>query len=242
MGELTNREVIAAWSAAWSAPARADAFGDEGDFGRRYLLNPTLFNMLGDVRGRRVLDAGCGQGYLCRLLARRGAVVTGVEPADSLYRYAVGREATDQLGITYLQADLSSFAGHHASFDAVVANMVLMAIPDYEAATANCVAALRPGGRFVVSLQHPCFEEAATAWTKGYVEVREYLSDYTVHRGDAPDFHRPLSRYLNLLIRLGCTLTELAEPRLAAELATDDPAHMRNLHVPSFLVFAASKV
>ncbi|MGD9891962.1 MAG: class I SAM-dependent methyltransferase [Dehalococcoidia bacterium] len=241
MGEYTNRQVIAAWSRAWSAPARADEFGEEGDFGRRHLLNPTLFAMLGDVRGRRVLDAGCGQGYLCRLLARRGAIVTGVEPAGSLYHYAVGREATDRLGITYLQADLSEFTGPVPRFDAVVANMVLMGIPDYEAAMASCVAALRPGGRLVVSLQHPCFEESAAAWTKGYVEVSEYLHDYIIDRGDVPNFHRPLSRYINLFVRLGCVIGELAEPQLPADLATGDPAHERNVHVPSFLAISATK-
>jgi len=241
VSDYSNRDVIEAWSSAWSEPGRADAFGDEGDFGRRHLLNPTLFAMLGDVRGTRVLDAGCGQGYLCRLLARRGAIVTGIEPADGLYRYALRREASDRLGIAYLQADLSAFTEHRTRFDAVVANMVFMDIPDYEAAMANCVAALRPGGRFVFSLLHPCFEEPAAAWTKGYVEVREYLNDYATSGRDAPNFHRPLSRYINLLIRLGCAFRELVEPQLPAELATGDPAHERNVHVPSFLVILATK-
>lgn len=72
--------------AAWSAMPRAalEALDPEGDFAKRHLLNPTVFRMLGDVRGRRVLDAGAGQGYFSRLLADRGAHVVSLDAAESL--------------------------------------------------------------------------------------------------------------------------------------------------------------
>src|SRR5579871_4564556 len=107
--------MIAAWSAA--ASAHADDFGEEGDEPRRLLLNPAIFEMLGDVRGHRILDAGCGQGYLARMLARRGARVTGVEPAAGWYAIATERERAEPLGITYLQADLSAFSVADAGLD-----------------------------------------------------------------------------------------------------------------------------
>jgi 2-polyprenyl-3-methyl-5-hydroxy-6-metoxy-1,4-benzoquinol methylase len=242
MSHYTNRDVIEAWSAAWAEPGRADAWGEEGDFGRRHLLNPTLLRMLGDPQGHRVLDAGCGHGYLCRLLARLGAAVTGVEPAASFYRYAVDRESKERLGISYVQADLCDLSGYDGFFDVVISNMVLMSIPDYERAMASCVAALRPGGRFIISVQHPCFEEPAASWAKGYVEVHEYLSDHVIHHNDAPDFHRPLSSYVNRLIGLGCTLTEMVEPQLPVGLAGGNPAYERNVHVPSFLVISSTKL
>ena len=67
MQEPTNADAIAAWS---HYPEHLiEGFSEEGDLVRQYLLNPTIFTLLGDVRGKRLLDAGCGQGYLCRLLA-----------------------------------------------------------------------------------------------------------------------------------------------------------------------------
>ncbi len=63
MTTITNQDNIQAWS-AYSRQMIED-FGDEGDASRRYVLNPALFALLGDVADRRILDAGCGSGYLC---------------------------------------------------------------------------------------------------------------------------------------------------------------------------------
>lgn len=235
---MTNREVIEAWS---TAGEQAAEFGEEGDFARQHLLNPTIFAMLGPVQGRHILDAGFGQGYLSRLLARRGATVTGVEPADGWYQYAADRETRERLGITYVQADLAAFDAP-ASFDAVVANMVLMDIPDLAPALHACVAALVPGGSLIFSISHPCFEESNDAWAgKRYVEVREYLHDYPIQQQIGQRFHRPLSVYLNLVAAEGCRLREVAEPGLDAELASRGPADERNVHVPNFVVVHATK-
>lgn len=239
--DITNQQAIAAWS---TAPQElVESFGDEGDFARQHLLNPALFALLGDVAGKHILDAGCGQGYLCRLLAGRGAIVAGVEPAGPWYSYAVEREQQQPLGITYLQADVSLLQDMQDRFDCVVANMVFMDIPDYKAAMHNCVAALKSGGSFIFSLLHPCFEEPASEWAKkGYVEVREYLQEYTTPQSYAYLFHRPLSAYINFLIEEGCLLRKMLEPRLSEELAHQDALAERSLHVPQFVVIRAERL
>jgi 2-polyprenyl-3-methyl-5-hydroxy-6-metoxy-1,4-benzoquinol methylase len=176
---------------------------DDGDFCRRHLLNPVLARMLGDVSGRRVLDAGCGNGYFSRMLARAGAKVTGVEPASALVEFADESERAEPLGVRYLRADLCSLPDL-GQFAAVVASMVLPAVPDWEGALAACADRLAPGGRLVFSVNHPCFEQLASSWQQhGAYQVSEYLADYTISLKYGPDFHRPLSAYLNEVIRLG---------------------------------------
>lgn len=232
----TNQDVIKLWNSADPA-----IFGDEGDFAHRHLLNPAIFQLLGEIRGRHILDAGCGQGYLSRMLARLGARVTGVEPTPVFFDYLVAREDAEPLGITYLQRDLSDFDRFESAFDAVIANMVLIDIPDYESAMRNCVTALKPGGTFIVSLGHPCFEEASDLWPgKRYVEVGEYFDEYVTRQPFGFNFHRCLSTYLNLIIDLGCTIRRLIEPQLS-QTAADEIGNDRNVHVPSFIVVAASK-
>jgi 2-polyprenyl-3-methyl-5-hydroxy-6-metoxy-1,4-benzoquinol methylase len=238
MTEITNIEAIDEWS---NAPQESlEAFGDEGDFVRQHLLNPAIFEFLGDVAGKRILDAGCGQGYLSRLLVRRGAIVTGVEPAANFYRYAIERERSEQLGISYVQEDLSALSLASNIFDAVIANKVFMDIPDYETAMRNCIAVLKPDGSFIFSLLHPCFEETGAEWVKkGYVEVREYLQEHTVRQSFAYLFHRPLSTYINFVIQEGCALQKMIEPRLDEELAQKGSVSERYVHVPGYVVICA---
>lgn len=240
MQEITNAESIKAWS---NAPREiVEQFGEEGDIARQYLLNPTLFSLLGDVRGKYILDAGCGQGYLSRLLAKRGAIVTGVEPAEGMYNYAVQREQTEHLGITYLQQDLSLLNSFQQCFDFVIANMVFIDIPSYEAAIHNCIAALKQHGRLIFSILHPCFDEPQADWeAKGYVEVREYFQKRALPQTFGYFFHRPLSSYLNLVIREGCSIQQVIEPQLDLETARRI-GHERNVHVPNFLVVDAMKL
>src|SRR5882762_9003646 len=67
--------------AFWSSVA-ADwriQVGTDGDSNRQLNSDPVLWRFAGDVRGRSVLDAGCGTGYLTRQLHDRGARVTGVD-------------------------------------------------------------------------------------------------------------------------------------------------------------------
>ncbi|MFD5317638.1 class I SAM-dependent methyltransferase [Streptomyces sp. NPDC127098] len=158
----TNDTSIRRWN---TVPREAmEAMEPEGDFAKRHLLNPVLLRMVGDVRGRRVLDAGCGHGYLSRMLADRHARVVGVEPTDAMFGYAVEKERALRQGVEYVQADLGRLPDLGDPFDAVVCSMVLPAIPDWKPAMRACVRALRTGGLFVFSVNHPAFEQLLATW------------------------------------------------------------------------------
>lgn len=239
MTRMTNAEAIAEWG---SIPYHQIAgFGDEGDLVRKYLLNPALFTLLGDVRDRVILDAGCGQGYLSRMLAARGAIVIGVEPLDAFFSYAKQREQQEQRGITYIQADLSHWAAPPGHFDCVIANMVLMDIPEYEQALATCVHTLKPGGLLIYSILHPCFEEPGSMWKhQGYVATRDYFQERAVKQTYGSYVHRTLSTYLNTTIQAGCIIKQVIEPQLDQEVAAQHDAERYSL-VPGYIMIAAVK-
>lgn len=235
----TNESNIKSWSDY--SLEEIEKFGDDGDFARQHLLTPTILSLLGDVKGKKILDAGCGTGYLSRKLAKLGAVVTGIEPSE-IVKYDIERETKDKLGITYFQKDLSSTEDMVNDFDIVVSNMVLMDIPDYKSAIHNCVQSLKHGGIFVFSISHPCFEEGGDEWKrKGYVEVREYFREYETTQRFGVATHRPLSSYMNLVINEGCNISEVVEPQLKeADLGTDRKGD-RDIHVPSFIFIKVIK-
>jgi len=213
-----------------------------GDFAKRHLVNPVLLRMLSDLRGRRVLDAGCGNGYLSRMLAERGAQVVGVEPGQALFDFAVEKEEQQPRGIRYLQADLCNLPDL-GLFDVVVASMVLPAIPEWAPAMRACVAALSPSGLFVFTVNHPCFEQLWLSWREhGEYRTRQYLAEYEINGPHGVDFHRPLSTYLNELINLGCRLREVTEPGLDPVVAATGPEGIdAYVHLPNFLIVACER-
>src|SRR5438067_3785743 len=94
-------------------------------------IMPHFLALLGDIAGLTVLDAGCGQGYLSRILARRGAQVTGIDISANLIRIA--REQDPDHTITYQVANLCQpLPAYRQHFDLAVSHFVLNDVYDYQ--------------------------------------------------------------------------------------------------------------
>ena len=133
--------------------AIADAYRDSKQLPfRQFIERYTLFEILGNIRGDRVLDMACGDGFYTRLLKRAGAAeVTGVDISAEMIRMAEREETRSPLGCAYLHEDAAAFepAG---PVDLVVAIYLLNYASTLEQLRRFCQVchdALRPGGRFV---------------------------------------------------------------------------------------------
>ena len=241
----------------WDMVARAlvdsdDWDGDEGDIHRIVLLNPALFQLLGDVDGQRVLDAGCGEGYLSRKLAKQGAHVTAVDFSKEML--AIADERTDRtLGIRYVHANCEDMSFLDAeSFDVVVSNMVLMDLSDHSAALKSMHRVLVEGGDLVFSISHPGFTTPEHGWVRNehgdrlYWKVDEYFSEgaYEMLPGIADGmllFHRTLSSYLRMLLTTGFSLLDVIEPAPTEEMLRKYPEFGHHMRMSHFIVFKARK-
>ncbi len=194
----------------------------------------------GEVDGLRVCDLGCGEGHLSRVLAARGGRVVGVDVSRRML--ALARQRTPRPGLDYLLADAQqTLPLPAAAFDLAISNMALMDIPDLAAVYRAVARILRPGGRFVASITHPCFQSPHSspetddegAFTARrvvqYVEEGFWRSGRNIDtvRATVGAVHRTLATYLNGLIAAGFTLERLVEPTL------------KERPVPDLMVFAA---
>ena len=207
------------------------------------LVVPTLLQLIGAIAGQQVCDLACGQGVVARMLARRGAAVTGIDLSAKLLAIARRDEAAEPRGITYLLGDAQRLADvGDAHFDGVVCNMALMDIPDL-AATAQTVArVLRPRGWFAFSITHPMLDTAlgrVRPVREGERQVRRQARTYfaegpwrSAHhagvRGKVDAYHRTVSTYVNTLVDAGLLVERLAEPQATGALAERFP-HLRDL-------------
>src|SRR3954452_591222 len=113
-----------------------------------------LLDVLGEVAGLRVLDAGCGSGYLARILAERGAQVTGIDIAERLITLARARDPQGE--IDYQARDLSRPLPEYAGqFDRLASHFVMNDVYDYRGFIGTLYSLAKPGGRLVFSMNNP---------------------------------------------------------------------------------------
>ncbi len=175
----------------------------------------------------RVLDLGTGEGQIARRLAATCEVV-GMD--GSWAQLVVGDQRNNLLPstispIVYTQADATKIPTKNAAFDAVLVCLMFEHIDDLDAAMAEVTRVLKPGGRFVLMINHPLIQTPGSGWIddqildppEQYWRIGPYLTEQATHEQVQRDVwtrfvHRPLSRYLNTAIGEGLILRSMQEP------------------------------
>lgn len=260
--KLSENEVAILWDR--NADTWTDHVRKGYDVYRTEFNNPLFFKFVGSLKGKDVLDAGCGEGYNTRLFAKMGARMTGIDISKKMIAYARGEEKRRPLGIRYevtSYVDLSIFKD--ASFDVVISTMALMDGPGYEGAVREFFRVLRPGGGLFFNITHPCFMTKGFGWVeaekdssprltvsdyfgeKPYIERWKFSmapADEEVEPFTAISYHRTLSKYLNPLMATGFVLRRIEEPRPSEATCKRYPKLRRwREHAAIFLYVRASK-
>ena len=132
-----------------------------------------ILDLMGDLAGRRVLDAGCGDGALICAAASRGAAATGIDPDPAMLAAARSRVGGAARGAKFVQGRLEQLPFREASFDLVAAITVLCFVPDAGGAVREMARVLRPGGRLVLG------ELGRWSWWAAIRRVRGWLGSST---------------------------------------------------------------
>lgn len=241
-----ERETVEIWD------RNADFWNErmgEGNAFHKILIEPTQLGLLSLGASERVLDIGCGNGQFARKMAALGCEVVAVDAAPRMIENARGRTPADAEYAERLRYDLvdatdeaAMLALGESEFDAVVCTMALMDIASIEPIARAVRRLLKPDGRFVFSIMHPCFNS-----TEGFtqtmerdetggelverlsVRVSRYIEPHT-HKGLAMVgqpvaqnyFHRPLTALLGVFFKAGFVVDGLEEPVFPEDVPGDD--------------------
>lgn len=168
-----------------------------------------------------LVDIGAGEGQVARQAVGDGLEVVAVDPAWAQVAEGQRRDG----GVRWVQGSASSLALATSSADAAVACLVFEHIAELDEALAEVARVLRPGGTFLLLLNHPLLQTPGSGWIddqvldppEQYWRIGPYLpdaqTDEEVERGVFIRFHhRPLHRYLNSASSCGLQFRWMEEP------------------------------
>lgn len=249
----TSWDPVADWYSGW--------VGEAGSKHHQLLALPAVLDLLAPAAGEQILDIGAGPGVLAPLIAAAGARYTGVDASEKLLQFA--RSHHGQHG-RFLCGDAARLAAlpelRGGSFDAVVFLLSIQDMEPLDAVLRSAAWALRPGGRAVLLMTHPCFRvprQSGWGWDDGrrlrYRRVDRYLTALAVpmkaygrrRDGATRSFHRPLEAYVNQLAACGLLVDCLREiPTF--EVQERGPcaraANLANQEIPLFLGLRVRKL
>lgn len=219
---------------------------------RTELTDEQVLDAVGECSGLDVLDGGCGEGYMSRFLLARGARVVGIDTSDSLIQAATTHSAAQSPNLTHYVASLEGIPEESARFDVAVCNHVLSDVADPQSALREIGRVLRPGGRLVVLMLHPCFYTAhAERDAGGNIPVTTYFQERTINQPfkvaglESPaEVHmnfRPLEFYTRAIVSAGFVITNVSEPHPPMETLSTNPWWQKNFAKPLFLLIEAER-
>ncbi len=221
--DVNNKEMEVANLELWESHAKwwQDNFSEGADPEYEEQILPIVSNW---AKGHRsVLEVGTGEGQVLRRILTTTPssveIAVGVDPSQA--QVEVAKVRSESMEVLRASAPRLPFAS--GSFDLVVACLVFEHILEVEEAISEVARVLKMSGTFILLLNHPLLQTPGSGWIDDHIlmeqywRIGEYLKeDVSIEEVQKdifiPFVHRPLSRYINLLVQNGLYVEEMLEP------------------------------
>jgi len=214
---------------------------------------PQLFQLIGDVKGKTILDLGCGAGGNAKKLAQLGAKrVLGIDISTKMIEKA--KEENNNPNINYKVMSMNDIDKIDEKFDLVVSSLAIHYIENYDGLCKKVYNLLNPFGKFIFSHGHPMDSAAILKdYSDNFVIIdgKKYflLSDYN-NEGKrvshwfvdgVETYHRNMGHLVNGLIDAGFTLERLVESFVTEDIININPKLIEQKDHSYFVYFKAKK-
>jgi 2-polyprenyl-3-methyl-5-hydroxy-6-metoxy-1,4-benzoquinol methylase len=201
-----------------------------------------------------ILDAGCGEGYLSRILAKKGANATGIDSSTKLIEAARSQNLADVLSVSFDIGSVDDLPYPDSAFDLVVCNHLVNDLFDPSKPISEFARVLRSSGRLIILMLHPCFynkhaerDQATNGMiASSYFDIRSVEQTFQVGGLTSPAaniaWFRPLEFYTEELRKSGFAITSLTEPHPSPEQWRTDSWWRKGFTRPLFMLLTAQKL
>lgn len=206
--------------------------------------------LLPPLTGKSIVDLGCGYGWFCRWAKLQGA--TQVRGYDlSVKMLAKATSMTNEKSIEYICADLENLSLPIEQYDLIYSSLALHYLVDVPSLFSTLYHALRHGGMFVFSAEHPIYTapvvqtwctdiEGNKSWpVNQYQKEGERISDWFAE--GVVKQHRKLSTWVNMLIPAGFEIVAIDEWGPSAEQITENTSLMEEKERPMIFLMSVRK-
>ncbi len=210
----------------------------------------SIKKLLPDLKGKRVVDLGCGFGWFCRFAIEQGAKsVLGVDISKNMITKA--NSFPSNSAITYKIADLDDVTLLKGSFDFVYSSLTFHYIKNFARLVHIIYESLTPKSYFVFTMEHPIYtapvHQKLTEDNNG--DQTWLLNNYQVEGKRKSDwltsgiikYHRTMSTILNSLIKVGFTLKHIEEWKPSEKQLKDHPDWKEEITRPCFLIISVQR-
>lgn len=168
----TQAEIAHEWDRI--AVYRSDQIRSGKDISYEHVLIPSVLDVIEACDRSKVLDVGCGCGFLTTRLAESAQQVTGIDISSKSIQLAK-TNCRESNNIDFTEGAIEDFRLEYVGnpFSLAVANMSLMAMLRLDAALGSLFRLIRPGGHLAFTITHPCFWPQYWNYSKEWFRYRE---------------------------------------------------------------------
>lgn len=213
---------------------------------------PMLFSSMPELKGKSVLDLGCGFGEHCTRVIDEGATkVVGIDISKKMLEIA--RKENNNSMITYINMPIEDIEQLTEKFDVVISSLAFHYVEDFSSVVKSVYNLLNEDGTFLFSQENPLCtcHSGGNRWTRNENGEKVYLNlanygvegerESTWFVDNVKKYHRMFSTILNTLIEVGFQIEKVIEPLPTEELLLAYPDYYDLYHKPDFLIVKAKK-
>lgn len=210
--------------------------------------SPIIYELIGAVQDKSILDLGCGDASFGKELLDQGAgFYTGIEGSTQMVAYANQNLTKDNSTIHHETMESYSFPTNE--FDIVTSRFAIHYVSDINILFQNVLKTLKDNGKFVFSVQHPLTTSSFVSKQTGDRRGNWLVDDYFIE-GERKEpwiqqtivkYHRTIEQYFKILTNSGFSVVDLREGTPERKNFSNDEEFSRRQRIPVVLAFSCKK-